>query len=98
MKLQTLIRTQIKQPENTNNLYPCVINKTDIELTNDVFTLQKKFKNTTSITSKELDKTLALEPETVRTQLLTHEQDHIRYQLAHNVTRLYKQQEVNKHK
>ena len=31
MKLQALLRTQIKQPENANSLYPCVINKNNIE-------------------------------------------------------------------
>jgi len=38
---------------------------------------------------KKWIKTLALEAETVITQLPTHEQEHIGYQLAHNMKRLY---------
>jgi ribosomal protein S17E len=40
-----------------------------------------------------MDKIFCLEAETAITQLPTHEQDHIRYQVAHNITHLYKQQE-----
>ena len=42
MKLQTLVRTRIKLPENKNNFYPRVIKKTDIEGTNYELTLLNK--------------------------------------------------------
>ena len=42
MELQTLVRNQIKQPENTNSFYPGVFNKTDIEGTNYELTLLNK--------------------------------------------------------
>ena len=87
MKLQKLVRNQIKQTENTNNFYPRVIKKTDIESTNYELTLLNKgLKHNLNLKQKNWIKTLTL-----------HEQDHISYQLAHNITRLYKQQE-EKHK
>ena len=54
--------------------------------------LNKGLKYNLNHKQKNWIKTLALEAESAITQLPTHEQDHIRYQVAHNVTRLCKQQ------
>ena len=83
MKLQTLVRTRIKLPEHKNKFYSHVIKKTDIESTNYELTLLNKgLKYNLNLKQKNWIKTLTL-----------HEQDHIRYQLAHNITRLCKQQD-----
>jgi hypothetical protein len=42
MKLQTPVRTEIKQPVNTRSFHPRVINITDIEFTSDKLTLLNK--------------------------------------------------------
>ena len=68
--------------------YPRVIAFTIDELT----LLNKGLKYNLNHKQKNWIKTLTLEAESAITQLPTHEQDHIRYQVAHNVTRLYKQQ------
>lgn len=79
MILQTIVRTQIKQPENTNGFYPRG-NKIDIEFTNYELTLFKKgLKYNLNHKQKKWIKTLALEAETAKTQLHTSEQDHMRY-------------------
>jgi hypothetical protein len=94
IKLQTLVRTQIKQPENKNRFYPRFINKNDTEFTNDELTLLNNFlKYNPNHNQENRIKTLALEADTAITQLPTHEQDHIRYEVAHNITRPYKPQE-----
>jgi len=73
MKLQTLVRKQIKQPENTNSFYHRVINKTDIECTNYELTLLNKgLKYNLYHKQKSWIKTLALEAETAITQLHLH--------------------------
>ena len=62
MKLQTLIRTQIKQSENTNSFYFPFINKTDIQLTCYALTLLNgSLKYKLSLQQKNWIKSLALE-------------------------------------
>ena len=62
MKLQTLIRTQIKQSENTNSFYFPFINKTAIKLTCYALTLLNgSLKYKLSLQQKNWIKSLALE-------------------------------------
>jgi hypothetical protein len=77
MITHTIVRTRIKQPENTNRFYPRG-NKSDIEFTNYELTLFNEFLNyKLNHKQKKCIKTLALEAETAITQLPRHEQGHI---------------------
>ena len=96
MILQTILRTLIKQPKNTNRFYPRVMNKSNIEITNYELTLfNEVLKYNLNHKQKYWIKTFALEAETAITQLPRHEQDHIHYKVAHYITRLYKQNKRN---
>ena len=89
MKLQTHVRTQIKQPEGANSFYPCVIKKTGVASTNgELILLIKVLKYNLNHKTKELDKNPCPRSWDSHNPTPTHEQDHIRYQVAHNITRL----------
>jgi len=93
---QTIVRTEIKQPESTNIFYPRG-NKTDIEFTNYELTMfNEVLKYNLNHKQKKYIKTIALEAETSISELPRHEQDHIHYQVAQYITRLYKQKKRNK--
>ena len=75
------------------NIYPCVVNKTDITFSNDELTLLNKgLKYNLNHKHKNWIRTLALKAETAITQLPMCEQDYIGYQAAYNIKHLYKQQ------
>jgi hypothetical protein len=83
-----------KKTDYKGSFYPSVINKTNITVTNDESTLlNKDLKYNLDHKHENRIKTLALEAEKAITQLPIFEQDYIRYQVAHNIKQLYKQQE-----
>jgi chromosomal replication initiation ATPase DnaA len=75
------------------DFHPRVINKTNITFTKDELTmLNKSLKYNLNHKHKYWLSNLAFESENAVTLLPTGEQDYIRYQVAHNIKRLYKQQ------
>jgi hypothetical protein len=91
-KLDKLTCLQTKTPSSNVNFYPCVVNNSDITFTrNELSLLSKGLKNNLHLKQNWLQ-TLALEAENTITYLPTHEQDSIRYSVAHNI-RLHKQQQ-----
>ena len=92
LKINKLAHHQNKNLETSTQFYPRVINKTDIEFSNDEITLLNKgLKYNLTHKWKYWLSNLALEAEAAITLLPTHEQQHIRYQVAHNLQKLYKQ-------
>ena len=68
------------------NVYPRVINKTNITFTNEEQRLLNKgLKYNLSYKHKHRINNLAFEAETAITLLPTNEQEHIRYQVAQNI-------------
>jgi hypothetical protein len=62
----------MERPDNTTNLYPHVINKTDIIFSNDeLILINKSLKYNLNHKHKNWIRTLALKAETAITQLLT---------------------------
>jgi hypothetical protein len=75
-----------KQIINDTNVYPRVVNKTNITFTNEERRLLNKgLKYNLSYKHKHWINNLAFEAETAITLLATNEQEHIRYQVAQNV-------------
>ena len=69
-----------------------LLNRTNITFNPDELTLlNKSLKYNLSYKNKEWIKTLALEAEAAVNKLPVVEQDHIRFQVAHNIKLLYKQ-------
>jgi archaellum component FlaF (FlaF/FlaG flagellin family) len=92
-KLNRLVRTQTYKPDNTANFYPRVVNKANVTFSDDELTLLNNgLKYNLNHKHKHWLNNLAFEAETAITLLPTGEQDYIRYQVAHNIKRLYKQQ------
>jgi hypothetical protein len=72
-------------------------NKTNINFTSDELTLLNKgLKYNLSFKKNNWIESLALEAETAISLLPSREQDHIRFQVAHNVRQLYKQFDPSK--
>jgi hypothetical protein len=94
LKINSLVATQTEEPKTKTQFYPKVINKTDITFTDEEMTLLNKgLKYNLNYRNKDELITLALEAETAISLLPSHEQEYLRYQVAHNLQKLYKQQD-----
>jgi hypothetical protein len=92
MKINSLVRTQTNKPNSNAQFYHRVVNKTSISFIDDELTLLNKgFKYNLSYKLKQWLSNHALEDEAA-IMFPTHEQEHIRYQVTHNLQRLYKRQ------
>jgi hypothetical protein len=92
-KLNNLIKSKTPTPPQHTNFHPRVVNKTDITFNpRELNLLSKGLKYNLSFKQKTWIETLGLEAETAISRLPTPEQDHMRYQVAHNLKLLYKQQ------
>jgi hypothetical protein len=97
LKIYKLVATQTEKPKNKTQFYPRVINKSDITFTDEELTLLKKgLKYNINYRNKDRLSTLTLEDETAISMHPSHEQEHLRYQVAHDLQKIYKQQ-GNKH-
>jgi transposase-like protein len=93
LKLSNLIKSKTSTPPQYTKFYPRVVSKTDIAFNPcELDLLNKGLKYNISFKRKKWMETLALEAETAISKLPTPEQDHMRYQVAHNIKLLYKQQ------
>lgn len=91
-KLNTLINTKNQNQHHDTQFYPRVINKTKINFTdNEMSLLNKGLKYNLSYKNKHWLRNLALEAESAVARLPTNEQEHVRYQVAINLEKLYKQ-------
>ena len=96
-KKKKLINAQTERPDNTENFHPRIINNTDIIFSSDeLLLLNASLKHNFNHHYKNWIRTLALKAETATNQLPTFEQEHVRYQVAHYIKRLFKQHENNK--
>jgi hypothetical protein len=94
LKINKLTHHQNKNLDTNTQLYPRVINKTDIEFSSEEMTLLNKgLKYNLTHMGKYWLSNLALETEAAIKILLTHEQEHIRHQVAHNLQKLYKKRQ-----
>jgi hypothetical protein len=94
LKINKLVATHTEKPKIKTQFYPKVINKTDITFTDEEMTLLNKgLKYNLNYRNKGRLSTLALEAETAISLLPSHEQEYLRYQVAHNLQKLYKQQD-----
>jgi len=92
-KIKKLVLTQAENPDTKIRFYPRVIDMTDIVFTDEEMTLLNKgLKYNLSYKRKHWISNLALEAENAITLLPVQEQDYIRYQVAYNLEKLYKQQ------
>jgi hypothetical protein len=95
LKINKITHHQNKNLDTNTHYYPTVINKTDIQFSNDEMTLLNKgLKYNLTHKGKYWLSNLALEAEAAITILPTHEQEHIRHQAAHNLQKLYKKHNV----
>jgi hypothetical protein len=96
-KLQKLGKIQIFTPEFHKTFFPRVVNNTSVIVTHDELALLNKgFKYNLSHKRKDwIKKNLALEAETAISKLPVHEQDYLRFQVAHNIKQLYRQYNGN---
>ena len=92
-KSKKLVLTQAENPDTKIQFYPRVKNMTDIVFTDEeMILLNKGLKYNLSYKRKHWIRNVALEAENAVTLLPVKEQDHIRYQVAYNLEKLYKQQ------
>jgi hypothetical protein len=88
MKINKLVQTQTNRPLIDKQFYPKVVNNTNISLSEDELKLLNKgFKYNLNQKRKHWLSNLALEAETTITLLSTHEQEHIRYRVAHSLAK-----------
>ena len=91
-KIGKLTQTQVNNHNTDIKFYPTVINKTNIPFDDEELSLLNKgLKYNLSQKRKHWLSDLALEAETAVTLLPPYEQEHIRYRIAHNLQKLYKQ-------
>jgi hypothetical protein len=91
-KISKLVQTQTTKLNTNAQFYPRVVNKTNIPFTDEELKLLNKgLKYNLSHKRKHWLSKLALEAEAAITLLHTHEQEYIRYQVAHNLRKLYRQ-------
>jgi hypothetical protein len=92
LKLKKLEKIQTSTPTHHKKFYPRVVNKTDVTFNADELALLNKgLKYNLSYKRNNWIETLALKAETAVSKLPVLEQDSIRYQVAHNIKLLYKQ-------
>jgi hypothetical protein len=97
LKLKNLEKTKTSTPSHYKKFYPRIVNKTDITFNADELDLLNKgLKYNLSLKRNNWIETLSLEAETAVSKLPILEQDCIRYQVAHNIKLLYKQQHSHK--
>lgn len=97
-KLNTLVNTKAQNQHHNIQFYPRVVNKTNIKFTDCEMTLLNKgLKYNLSYKNKHWLRNLALEAESAISQLPANEQECVRYQVAQNLQKLYKQ-DKDKHK
>jgi hypothetical protein len=95
-KRKQLEATQSKNPKQQKKFYPRVVNKTNIDFTNEEMTvLNKGLKYNLSHKNKNWIETLALEAETALSLLPSTEQDYIRCHIANNIRQLYNKSKFN---
>ena len=93
LKINRLVATQTEKTNTKTQFYPRVINKTDVTFTDEEMTLLNKgVKYNLKYRNNHRLSTLALEAETAIPLLPYHEQEYLRYQVAHKFQKLYKQQ------
>ena len=93
LKINRLVATQTEKPNTKTQFYPRVINKTNVTFTDEEMTLLNKgLKYNLNYKNKHRLSTLVLEAETAISLLPSHEQEYLWYQVAHNLQKLYKQQ------
>jgi hypothetical protein len=92
-KIKKLVLTQAEFLDTEIQFYPRVINMTDIVFTDEEMTLLNKgLKYDQSYKRRHWISYLTLEAENAITLLPVQEQDRIRYEVAYNLEKLYKQQ------
>jgi len=92
MKSSNIVCTKTVTPNNETEFYPRVINKTNIDFTDEEVTpLNKGLKYNLNHKNKHWLSNIALEAEAAITRLPTGEQEQVRFQVAHNLQKLYKQ-------
>jgi hypothetical protein len=92
MKINKLTQNQTNNQNTDIQFYPRVINKTNIFFSDDELTLLNKgLKYNLSQKRKHWLSDLAFEAEAAVTLLPPCEQEHIRYQIALNLQKLYRQ-------
>jgi hypothetical protein len=97
LKISKLVAAQAEKPRIKTLFYPRVINNSDITFTDEkLILLNKGLKYNLNYKNKNRLSTVAMEAETAISMLPSHEQEYLRYQVAHNLQKLYKQQ-GNKH-
>jgi hypothetical protein len=90
-KIEKLSKSQTNKPRPRHRFYPRVINKTNISFTNEEMKLLNKgLKYSLHHKDKHWISNLAVEAEAALSPIPTPEQGHIGYQIAHNLSKLYK--------
>jgi hypothetical protein len=97
-KTEKLTYNKNKYADANTQYYPRVVNKTTIQFSKVEMTLLNKgLKYNLTHKGKYWLSNIALEDEVAITILPTHEQEHIRHQVAHNLQKLCKQKTKNTH-
>jgi len=92
-KINRLTLNQTKKPNTNTQFHPRVVKETAIKFLDEEMTLLNKgLKYNLSYKRKNWISNLALEAENAIMLLPTQEQDYLRYQVAHNLQILYRQQ------
>jgi hypothetical protein len=96
-KISRLAKAQKQEVDKNNMFYPRVINKTNIEISNEELSLLNKgIKYNLGYKQRHWISNLAFEVEGALTLLPPGEQEHIRYQVAQNIKKLQNQQHLQK--
>jgi hypothetical protein len=96
-KTKKLINTQTDRLGNIENFHSHIINNTDVIFSNyELLLLNAGLKYNLNHQHKNWIRTLALKTETAVNQLPTFEQEHVSYQVAHDIKPLFKKHENNK--
>jgi hypothetical protein len=95
LKINKLARDQKRKPVSKIQFYPRVLNNTNIEFSDEeVVLLNKGLKNNLLCNKKYWLSNLALESEAAVMTLPVHEQEYVRYQVTHNLQKLYKRSTI----
>ena len=92
MKINKLVYAQNEKPNDDSKFYPRVVNKINNDFTDEEITLlHTGLKYNLNHESTHWLSNIALEPETAITRIPTHQQERVRYQVAHSLQKPYKQ-------
>jgi len=95
LKINTLARGQKRNPDSKIQFYPRVVNNTNIELSDEeIVFLNKGLKYNLPCNNKYWLSNLTLEAEAAVMTLPFHEQEYVRYQVVHNLQKLYKRSTI----